>query len=168
MRGELSFTRILFLIYKIVRAPLGLSFAFVLMYGIFTGNFSSLLLLVAFGLFLTELFAAIYNDYCDYSEDIRNKRTDKIPPGAIYVGRPSKWGNPMTVAELKRLFPLDSQRERNEKAVAWSHRYLFAIGNYELLSSVKELKGKDLICWCAPLPCHADVLLEVANAKSTS
>lgn len=28
----------------------------------------------------------------------------------------------------------------------------------------KELKGKDLVCWCAPLPCHADVLLELANA----
>ncbi|GAG87489.1 unnamed protein product, partial [marine sediment metagenome] len=26
-----------------------------------------------------------------------------------------------------------------------------------------ELKGKDLVCWCAPLPCHADVLLELAN-----
>ena len=27
-----------------------------------------------------------------------------------------------------------------------------------------ELKGKDLVCWCAPQPCHADVLLEIANS----
>lgn len=26
-----------------------------------------------------------------------------------------------------------------------------------------ELRGKDLVCWCAPLPCHADILLELAN-----
>jgi hypothetical protein len=30
----------------------------------------------------------------------------------------------------------------------------------------RELKGKDLICFCAPKPCHADVLLEIANAKN--
>ncbi|MBU0530058.1 MAG: hypothetical protein KKC05_00115, partial [Nanoarchaeota archaeon] len=41
-------------------------------------SFSALLLMSALGLFLIELFAAIYNDYCDYEEDVRNKRTDKI------------------------------------------------------------------------------------------
>jgi len=29
-----------------------------------------------------------------------------------------------------------------------------------------ELRGKDLICWCAPLPCHADILLELANQEA--
>ena len=29
----------------------------------------------------------------------------------------------------------------------------------------KELKGKDLVCWCAPKSCHADILLEIANAR---
>ena len=28
---------------------------------------------------------------------------------------------------------------------------------------ITELRGKDLVCWCAPLPCHADILLELAN-----
>ena len=75
---KIGLGRKLFLIYKIVRAPLGLSFAFVLMYGTFAGNLSAPLLLAAFGSFLVELFAAIYNDYCDYKEDVRNKRTDKM------------------------------------------------------------------------------------------
>lgn len=34
-----------------------------------------------------------------------------------------------------------------------------------LARDIVELEGKDLVCWCAPKPCHADVLLEIANAK---
>jgi len=32
------------------------------------------------------------------------------------------------------------------------------------LARISELRGKDLVCWCAPKPCHADILLELANA----
>lgn len=32
-----------------------------------------------------------------------------------------------------------------------------------MISEVWELRGKDLLCWCYPAPCHADVLLELAN-----
>ena len=34
-----------------------------------------------------------------------------------------------------------------------------------LMSALHELRGKDLICWCAPESCHADVLAELANPK---
>jgi 4-hydroxybenzoate polyprenyltransferase len=67
-----------FLVYRIVRAPLGLSFGFVIMYGAFISNFSPALLLSALALFLTELFGAVYNDFCDHEEDMRNKKTDKM------------------------------------------------------------------------------------------
>jgi Domain of unknown function (DUF4326) len=40
-------------------------------------------------------------------------------------------------------------------------RYL--LGNEKLMGELHELKGKDLLCWCAPKPCHGDVLLEFAN-----
>ena len=96
---------------------------------------------------------------------VLNKRIDKIPPNAVYVGRPSKWGNPMTVFELKRLFPNDTELELQERAVSWFREYItIAFGRpLELMSQIGELKGKDLVCWCSPLPCHANVLLELAN-----
>lgn len=99
---------------------------------------------------------------------VLNKRVDEIPADAVYVGRPSKWGNPMTVKELKRLFPSDTKEELNQRAVIWYREYITTpFGRpKELLSQIGELRGKDLVCWCAPLPCHADVLLELANPKA--
>lgn len=94
---------------------------------------------------------------------VLNKRTDQIPVEAVYVGRPSKWGNPMTVKELQRLFPNDTLTELNRKAVRWYERYLAE--NAKLMDDIEELTGKDLVCWCAPLPCHADVLLKLANEE---
>ncbi len=94
-----------------------------------------------------------------------NKRDKNCPKNAVYVGRPSKWGNPMTVKELKRLFPNDTQTELQEKAVNWFREYITTpFGKpLELMNQISELKGKDLVCWCSPLPCHADILLELAN-----
>lgn len=83
---------------------------------------------------------------------VLNKRTDKIPPGAVYVGRPSKWGNP---------FPLT--RYSREESIASYRTWL--LGLPYLINSLGELRGKDLVCWCAPLPCHADILLELANKE---
>ncbi len=92
-----------------------------------------------------------------------NKRTDAIPEDAVYVGRPSKWGNPMSVKEIRRLFPNLNKEEAQREAVHWYRRYLQAKPN--LIADIGELKGRDLVCWCSPLPCHADVLLELANIE---
>lgn len=86
---------------------------------------------------------------------VLNKRKDTIPPDAIYVGRPSKWGNPIAIGR--------ETDDRNE-AVAFYRSWVkseIATGKLD----ITELEGKDLVCWCAPLPCHADILLELANAK---
>jgi len=83
---------------------------------------------------------------------VLNKRTDKIPPDAVYVGRPSKWGNPFKVSKDC------SQEEAVAQYADWLDGMIF---NERL--DLDELIGKDLVCWCAPLPCHADVLLELAN-----
>ena len=98
---------------------------------------------------------------------VLNKRTNIIPKDTIYVGRPSKWGNPMTITELKRLFPNDTSLELQEKAVSWFREYITTpFGRpAELMAQISELKGKDLVCWCAPLPCHAGILLELANRE---
>ena len=83
---------------------------------------------------------------------VLNKRTDKIPPDAVYVGRPTKWGNPFVIGE-------DGNREEVVgRYEYWIERQL------QLMDELPELKGKDLVCWCSPLPCHADVLMELANA----
>ncbi len=84
--------------------------------------------------------------------EVLNKRTDKIPTDAVYVGRPSKWGNRFKISH-------DCSREDViEDYRGWVVVEIH-IGNLD----IEELRGKDLVCWCAPLPCHADILLELAN-----
>ena len=74
---------------------------------------------------------------------VHNKRDDFD----VYIGRPSKWGNPYMMGR-------DGTREEViEKYRVW----LFT--NEGLLADLHELKGKRLGCWCSPLPCHGDVLL---------
>ena len=86
---------------------------------------------------------------------VLNKRTDKIPPDAIYVGRPSKWGNPYKVGR-------DGKRQ---EVIEKYRQQLLAQIPYGFIFDLQELRGRDLVCWCAPLPCHADVLLELANKE---
>ena len=92
----------------------------------------------------------------------------KLPTGSVYVGRPSKWGNEWTMHDAAAWNILPPERQ------AWLVRkYRFDLhgglaGNFEETVTEadvrRELRGKDLCCWC-PLgrPCHADVLLEIAN-----
>ena len=83
---------------------------------------------------------------------VLNKRSlTANPPNSVYVGRPSPFGNPFPVSKGGRDFAIAEFRTVVENDIKF--RALIR----------KELKGKDLICWCAPLPCHADILLEVAN-----
>ena len=97
---------------------------------------------------------------------VLNKRRDNIPSDAILVDRTTKYGNPITLRELKRLYPHATNLELHKKAVAWYREYLteYIKTHPEFLIQIDtELRGNDLVCWDAPLPCHADVLLEIAN-----
>ena len=83
---------------------------------------------------------------------VLNKRSDPIPADAVYVGRPSKWGNPFVIGR-------DGDRYQIIAMYAdWLDGMVF-----NRLLDLDELKGNDLVCWCAPLACHADILLELAN-----
>jgi hypothetical protein len=87
-------------------------------------------------------------------ERIQRKRTAgwRMPEGATYVGRPGRWGNPLRV-----------EQHGAAEAVRLFEQHL--LGQPLLLqSATAELRGRDLVCWC-PLhqPCHADVLLRLAN-----
>lgn len=85
---------------------------------------------------------------------VLNKYRDSIPPDAVYIGRPTKWGN---VFAMQTRGPEERERVIN--------RYTIYLSKHpELVKEIRdELKGKDLVCFCAPFPCHGDVLLKIAN-----
>jgi hypothetical protein len=89
-----------------------------------------------------------------------NKRDPHCPKGAIYVGRPSKWGNPFS--HLSTSVARYKVKDRNAAISAFEGMLTNAP---HLLKDLEELRGKDLVCWCAPLPCHADILLRFANME---
>jgi hypothetical protein len=85
-------------------------------------------------------------------------------PDRVYIGRAnsraglgeSKWHNPYKI-------PKDGTRDE----VVEKYR-TYILGKPELQAALHELRGKDLVCWCAPERCHGDVLLELANAEPAS
>lgn len=94
-------------------------------------------------------------------------------PDAVIVARPTKWGNPYRVGDLN---PHTGEpiADRDE-AVAYFRaniEFIAAIFPSEHQALVRRIRqglaGRDLACWC-PLdqPCHADVLLEIANGTSS-
>lgn len=111
---------------------------------------------------------------------IQRKRSKgwTMPPNTVYVGRPTQWGNPFKVGGYYRL----------GKGWTWCQSHVEGGGfGFTLMESVEqcaewyrqmtenhtpqfvqrlqnELRGKDLCCWCkVGDPCHADILLEIAN-----
>jgi hypothetical protein len=82
-----------------------------------------------------------------------------LPANSVYVGgwtwqirNNSKWRN---------RFKIGRDGTRDEVIVKYR---AWLLQQPELISALPELRGRDLVCWCALLPCHADVLLELANA----
>lgn len=93
----------------------------------------------------------------------------RLPEGAVNVSRPCDWSNPFRIGdwvsdEASMLIP--AIEVTRELAVALFRAYIAQEG-YEAQIRA-ELAGKDLVCWC-PLdqPCHADVLLEIANGAAS-
>ena len=86
---------------------------------------------------------------------IQRKRVKgwRMQPNTVYVGRPSKWGNPYKVGELGIQTCLSKYR-------GWLNEQLFADPDF-----LEPLKNKDLACWCSlTQPCHVDILLEFLKA----
>jgi hypothetical protein len=80
----------------------------------------------------------------------------KGEPFDVYIGRPSKWGNPFVIGR-------DGTRE---EVIQKFEEYLD--GSPELLADLHELKGKTLGCFCSPKACHGDVLSRRANKEATA
>jgi hypothetical protein len=85
-----------------------------------------------------------------------------MPDDAVYVGRPTRYGNPFAVGQLN---PDTGQIVTLEKCLEY---YRFYLERKYQGSALKEflapLRGKDLACFCKEgEQCHADILLELAN-----
>ena len=84
----------------------------------------------------------------------RSNTTMPPPKGAIYIGRPTIWGNPFPVSEWGGV------QQSIDKYKEWIMQPEQA---FLRAAMRRELKGKDLVCWCAPRICHGDIVLEIAN-----
>lgn len=81
--------------------------------------------------------------------NIKNEKCD------VYIGRPSEWGNPFVIG-----------KHGDRQQVVWKYE-VWLNTQPRLLKRVKELKGKKLGCFCAPLICHGDILTTYANGRYT-
>ena len=73
----------------------------------------------------------------------------------VYIGRPSKWGNPYRIG-------VDGTRD---EVIAQYEEWIKS--KPELMAALNELKDKRLGCWCAPWPCHGDVLVKLIESTGT-
>lgn len=88
------------------------------------------------------------------------------PPGAVYVGRPGIWGNPWK-AGGKAHGAITPQTAVERYELALRNGELKDNRGTALVDRLGELAGHDLACWCeSGMPCHADVLLRLANAPT--
>jgi len=109
-----------------------------------------------------------------------------MPPDTVYVGRPTKWGNPARIINVSDEMTwddqhawrvksdvgeyvsgyLDTKAEARSIATQWYREAIVEPALRLVPNWLDELRGKNLACWC-PLdqPCHADVLLELVNSE---
>lgn len=79
-----------------------------------------------------------------------------MPANTVYVGRPTKWGNPYELSKHPRQYALAAYEQ-------------WLVAHYNMNYIREELSGKNLACWC-PLdkPCHADILLRAVSQNGGS
>lgn len=121
---------------------------------------------------------------------VQRRRTKgwRMPPNTVYVGRGTVWGNPVVCTphgcELKPCGCQECEPYRCcvkvfreyitsgiEGRASFTGSFVIALDGMagyphrnEMVRRLPELRGKNLACWCGDKPCHADVLLEIANA----
>jgi hypothetical protein len=88
-----------------------------------------------------------------------------MPVGAIYVGRPTMWGNRYQIGTWSNTLgrPVETVDEavRLYREIIWDS----PDGPHMAAYIGERLRGHDLVCWCAlDQPCHADILLQLANS----
>jgi hypothetical protein len=93
-----------------------------------------------------------------------------MPENTVKVDRSTRWGNPFVIGSRVRVGNITALCFTAQEAVDTFECYcLHDIGKRFVEQVREELRGKNLACWC-PLhqPCHADVLLELANRNEAT
>jgi hypothetical protein len=81
-------------------------------------------------------------------------------PYDVYIGRPSKWGNPFShEGDNLAQFKVATRREAVEQYEIWIRN------NPVLMDELWELEDKVLGCWCKPKSCHGDILIKLLQEK---
>ena len=86
---------------------------------------------------------------------IRETARRQFTEDEYYVGRGSQFGNPFVIG----------QHGTRQEVIEKFRKYFYSSGTL-MDAARKELRGKDLVCFCAPESCHADILLEFANRRN--
>ena len=87
----------------------------------------------------------------------------KKSPYDVYIGRPSKWGNPFS--HIKKGTLAQYVVATRDDAVKAYEEWITNGDGQHLLQDLHELKGKTLGCWCAPKACHGDVLVKLIENR---
>ena len=113
---------------------------------------------------------------------IQRKRTKgfKMPENTVYVGRPTRWGNKYIVREYKSAYQIFRTSKRHgivgmpvagayddpkTAATIAVEMYEHDLSSKDIQEIREQLSGKNLACFCKEgEPCHADVLLKIANS----
>lgn len=83
----------------------------------------------------------------------------KLPEGAVSVARPHRWGNPFSIGDPG----VPTRQEAVRRFRQW---IVAAMADPEVARDLEALRGRRLACWCRLAEaCHADVLIELANAS---
>jgi Domain of unknown function (DUF4326) len=103
-----------------------------------------------------------YEQWLERTEDTRTSTTVEKwdnrneGEGVVYIGRPSRWGNPFRIG----------QHGSRETVIKLYGIWLHAPEQKALRNRARcELRGKRLACYCSPLPCHGDALAKVADSE---
>ena len=95
---------------------------------------------------------------------VKNKYKDIISPGFdVLIMRPTRWGNPFPIGADDRTTVLYKFEQWLLSGNSFGNCNASADARNAILTNLHLLKGRNLICCCAPLPCHGDILLKLAN-----
>jgi hypothetical protein len=120
------------------------------------------------GIYCSECVAWQYGDspapWIRPEPRVLNYKTDGLPEGAVYIGRRMpQYGLPQS--PWANAFKIDTPKQKRDgtrdEVLAKYERWL--LSQPELLARLPELRHRDLVCWCAPEPCHGHVLMRLIN-----
>ncbi|MEU0035500.1 DUF4326 domain-containing protein [Streptomyces sp. NPDC006333] len=95
-------------------------------------------------------------------------RLEHAPADLVYVGRRwtlGHWDLPRHPLANPFVYDTATRRRDGTRAEVMEKYRAHLLGHPELLDRVRALRGRVLACWCAPEPCHGDVLAELADAR---